>query len=116
MLMVRNRLNKLQSYSLPSSRYTDLTLGPSATSYTAPADGYFYISKHSNQEHQYLLLSPTGNSSSSFSNLVRNSDSIGSLSCSLPCLKGDVIKCSYTMGGATNCFRFYYALGSAPQT
>ena len=40
---VHNRLNKLQSYSLPSSSYVRLTLGASGTEYVAPADGWFYL-------------------------------------------------------------------------
>lgn len=44
MQQVHNQLNKLQSYSLPGNRYIDLTLGPSGSTYTAPADGWFICS------------------------------------------------------------------------
>ena len=112
---VHNRLNKLQSYSLPSNKYIDLTLGASGTNYTAPADGWFYVDKTCATAHRYLVFQKLqfikpGELSSSVS------ISGGHVSLLAPVKKGDILGCKYNADGATNQFRFIYAVGSAPQT
>ena len=38
----------------PSSRYEDLILGATGTKYTAPANGWFFISKKTASTNQYF--------------------------------------------------------------
>ena len=92
---------------MPSSTYIDLTLGASGTTYTAPADGYYFIDKIKGTSTGYVTVS---------SKLGNYSVSPASTSdrCSIlfPVLKGDTIAINYGATGTTNSFRFYYAEGS----
>ena len=109
---LNHRLNKLQSYSLPSGSYVNLTLGKTGTEYIAPADGWFSISKRATAANQILALFLN---SIGFGFKYASSDSQGCLT-SCPVKKGDKIMCSYTAAGTTEFFRFIYAQGSAPQS
>ena len=42
--------------AMPSLHYDDLTLGASGTSYTAPSNGYIYISKVATANNQYIYV------------------------------------------------------------
>ena len=97
-------------FGFPSNRYIDLTLGASGTSYTAPANGYFYFSKKSSATGQYAVMTNgtdgvagelgDGNAASGFGvHILR------------PVRKGESVKINYTVAGATNYFRFIYAEG-----
>ena len=93
--------------AMPSNRYINLTLGSSGATYTAPANGYFQISKVIGTAGAYvnmgvsngvgINLQPTGSSTycKGF----------------IPVKKGDVVSVGYTATGTTNLFRFYYAEG-----
>ena len=108
------KINKLQSYSLPSNQYIDLTLGASGSKYTAPADGWYCISKKTNSANQMVnLISDT---SSSIRIEIRSPNSDSNIYLYLPIRKGDKVVCNYSAGGATQFFRFIYAQGSAPQS
>lgn len=112
-----HRLNKLQSYSLPSSSYTNLTLGTSGTTYTAPADGWFYISKKSSASDQSISFNYlNGNNEvyASWNMISTNTSQI--LSFLRPVSKGQKVQINYASTGVTNDFKFIYALGSEPQT
>lgn len=102
-------------WSMPSSRYDDLTLGASDTTYTAPANGWFFIHKTGNSSGQYLAVI-NGTNSGNFSEY----QSIGydffggaQLTCLLPVKKGDKVLIGYSLGGTTNTFRFIYAEGES---
>ena len=101
-----NDSSTISGWSMPSSKYIDLTLGASGISYTAPANGWFYISKET-----------TGAQYVEFVNLVSGFSS-GSVYYStfhvvafIPARKGDAIQLNYNAGGTLNAFRFYYAEG-----
>lgn len=91
-------------FSMPSGTYKDLTLGASGNSYTAPADGWVAVSKISSG-NQYMSLF--------CNNLVDTVNvTVGAYgTVLLPVKKGDTFKVTYTLGGATNYFRFIYAEG-----
>jgi hypothetical protein len=111
MLTVHNRLNKLQTYSLPSGTYTNLTLGNTGTNYTAPADGWICLSKEGGSaDYQYIYLS-TDSKLEQLGRCVSRGSQATLIS---PVRKGEVFRVSYTAGGATNYFRFIYAVGSGP--
>lgn len=95
----------ISSFGMPSDRYIDLTLGASGTTYTAPANGWFVVSKKGTADNQYLTM--YGNKV--YSKLF--SATTGSVEINLPVAKGTIVTVSYNVAGATNFFRFVYAEG-----
>lgn len=90
-------------FGFPSDRYDDLELGASGSSYTAPANGYFFISK-SGSSGQYVKLTAKTMAIVSVSNG-------GQAIVYLPVKKGAEVRVDYNLSGATNAFRFIYAEG-----
>lgn len=113
--VLNHRLNKLQSYSLPSGQYVDLTLGSSGTSYTAPADGWYFIAKITSgtQYFDIGIYYSNDNLICIISDKSINGSTIRLLA---PVKKGYKIKTGYNASGSTDYFRFIYAVGAAPQT
>lgn len=91
---------------MPSVKYTELTLGASGSSYTVPANGYFFFAKHC-LANQYIFL--TNNTSSLRSRSVAPIES--DMEIWLPCKKGDTVVIAYSASGNTMYFRFVYAEG-----
>jgi hypothetical protein len=106
-----NRLNKLQSYSLPSDKHIDLTLGASGSTYTAPANGYYqcYIGGPSGDKWLRLHTSVGYLQEAGFS----TSNNIGF---TIPIQKGQIFDVKYSGTLTVSGLRFIYAQGSAPQT
>ena len=98
--------NSALSLGMPSSRYIDLTLGSSGTTYTAPVNGYVVFGKAASGAGQYINLS-----SGYITNQVVSNASSNILSIYIPVAKGHQFKANYSVGGATNSFRFIYAKG-----
>ena len=96
----------ISGWGMPSSKFIDLTLGASGSTYTAPANGWYVLNKVSNGVGQYIVLAGFGISSQAISAL-----SAQGLVCTLPVKKGDVCTVTYNTGGATQAFRFIYAQG-----
>ena len=104
------KINKLQSYSLPSNQYVDLTLGPSGSSYVAPADGWFCVRTTSTKlgesatlvADQLLVLT------------VISSSTAQPLRLFIPVNKNSEVLCYYDKKPSS--LKFIYALGSAPQS
>lgn len=99
--------------AMPSDRYVDLTLGPSDSVYTAPADGWFSISKTAGSDWYtiYLqILDTTG------ANVLLSQTIVGyrttELKGSLPAKKGQKCRIWYNASGALQYFRFVYAQGA----
>lgn len=93
--------------AMPSGRYINLTLGSSGTNYTAPADGYVTLIKEATNANQYIEMSTYqvfANMNSHFSGQL--------LYATIPVSKGGVFQVNYNAGGATNRFRFTYAVGA----
>lgn len=103
---------KMAHNAMPSDNYIDLTLGASGTSYTAPADGYFYISKQAGSDWYYFELEINDNNGN-FLYAGWNSDYRNSpCACFVPIKKGNICKVIYNAYGVTNNFRFIYAQGA----
>ena len=99
----------MSGMGMPSNTYVNLTLGASGSSYTAPADGWICLSKEGGSaDYQYIYLS-TGSKLEQLGRCVSRGSQATLIS---PVRKGEVFKVSYTAGGATNYFRFIYAVGS----
>ncbi len=94
------------SESLLSDRYEDLTLEASGTTYTAPANGWFVVSKKGTADNQYLTMYGNNVYSKLFSATT------GSVEINLPVAKGTIVTVSYNVAGDTNFFRFVYAKGN----
>ena len=97
--------------AMPSSKYIDLSLGESGSIYTAPDNGYFYLSKQTTQSQQYIYIDniTAGNLRQSLQAVQQTGD----LAIYCPVSKGDKVLITYNAGGVTNNFRFVYANGSA---
>ena len=95
--------------SMPSSKYVDFTLGASGTSYTAPANGYYLVTKASTASGQYVQI--WLDNGTALSSIVRATATDQSVNAWLPVKKGDKVIIYYTAGGTTNRSRFIYAQG-----
>ena len=107
--VLSTKTDKLQACeaSFPSSKYIDLTLGANGASYTAPANGWYYINC-------------TSSSTSGFTQLINNTSSIISseqtnlnnrpMRVYIPCLKGDSVS-AYYENTSSQKLRFIYAQG-----
>lgn len=92
---------------MPSNTYEDLTLKASTQTYTAPANGYFVISKRANAVGQYLAI---GNETIGYQ---ENYSSIATqvIPLRIGVKKGDVVAMYYNVGGVTERFSFVFAQG-----
>ena len=98
----------ISGWGMPSNKYIDLTLGASQSAYTAPANGWYVVSKTSTDSGQYMNMLNTTNNIS----IETNATTSGNWTrCYLPVKKGDKITISYSVAGTTNYFRFIYAEG-----
>ena len=90
--------------AMPSSKYIDLTIGASGTTYTAPADGYFasFSSNVCNTiiKNAYANIGSTVVGDTGYVNMN-----------TFPVKKGEVVAFIYS--AAIDSFRFYYANGAA---
>ena len=94
---------------MPSNRYIDLTLGASGSTYTAPANGWFFLRKVSSGGSQVIYLTNTTNGMTSTSYFSVSGEFLDSI---IPVINGQIIDCGYNTGGTTQFFRFIYAEGA----
>ena len=97
----------MSGMGMPSDTYDTLTLGASGASYTAPANGWFYIRKKAGGSNLYLNIGSNDN----FISLTSTSSN-QDLTALYPCKKGDSIDVTYNATGTTTAFKFIYAQGS----
>ena len=96
--------------AMPSDRYIDLTLGATASLYTAPADGFIAFNKTATAVGQDIYLG-----SANIANVgIRAHAATPNVYLSIiyPIKKGDIAYVAYTANGTTNRFSFIYAEGS----
>ena len=96
----------LSGLGMPSGRYIDLTLGASGSSYTAPANGWFFIDVGLTGEKGAAQLS-CGSIGASAIPQTGVSPSYALL----PVYSGNVVKLTYGLSAKFNAFRFIYAEG-----
>lgn len=102
--------NAAPNLAMPGNRYTNLTLGASWASYTAPSDGYVVIRKNSTAANQYVkIVNRTSETSTATTSPYSGFDT----SATLPVSKGDSFQVAYNADGTTNYFRFVYANGAS---
>lgn len=98
------------SEDLLSDRYYDLELNASGSTYTAPANGWFWIQKLSSSTYQYLTPEIKDSNGNIKYTLTSQPTGVGyDAEILAPVSKGDVISIGYSVGGATKSFRFIYA-------
>ena len=93
-------------WSMPSSRYIDLTIGAHGSSYSAPANGWFAIRGYA-ASGAFLWLSNNANQIMQ-SGVAYSASAKGGVC--IPCKKGDSVSIGY-YGGALDFVRFVYAEG-----
>ena len=99
----------ISGMGMPSSTYTNLTLGADGTEYTAPANGWVVFRKRSSSSGQYLSV----NNPSRSWYIEASAYGPQNYLCSFaPVLKGDKFYTQYNAGGGDTIFRFIYAVGS----
>lgn len=101
----------LSGLGMPSSRYIDLTLGASGSTYTAPANGRFALYKiHSGTSgtNQYATFV---NNTTGLQSIKDEAYNGYHLTNEIEAKKGEVVSLIYTLTGSTTYFRFYYAEG-----
>lgn len=102
---------KMAHNAMPSNTYIDLTLGASGSTYTAPADGWFYVNKIAGADWHYVTITNTSKAGTGYSDW-RSDYRTSVLTPMLPVQKGDVVVIEYNATGATQAFKFIYAQGS----
>lgn len=102
-----NDKSTISSWSMPSSRYINLTLGASGSAYTAPANGFVHINKNGDPNQFINLINTTKN----YGVNAVTSASPFALLLILSVNRGDVFTIDYNLNGTTNLFRFIYAEG-----
>ena len=103
-----NDKSTISGWSMPSSQYIDLTLGRTGTVYTAPANGWVYISKTSGDVNQSLTaVNITRHYSTESRPYAKGSD----IRLLFPVSKGDRFQIHYTASSSTSYFRFIFAEG-----
>ena len=104
----RNDTEWASTASKPSSRYIDLTLGASGSTYTASANGWVVIAKKATAANQYLTIF---NDLTLLGYRIYANAADQYLRCSLPIKKNDIFEIGYTADGETSEFRFIYDEG-----
>ena len=101
-----NNTSYISNQVMPSSTMLDISLAPSGTYYTAPADGYINFSKISTAAGQSVELY-TGVNIRAFS--TGNNQSIKVFA---PVRKGFRFNVTYNLAGETDYFKFIFARGA----
>ena len=93
-----------------SDSFIEMTLGVTETTYTAPADGAFFIGKNAAGANQHIYADVyKGNTFLYTCNML--SHSTESLNLLIPVSKGSSVIIRHNLSGTTNIFRFIYANG-----
>ena len=109
--------------AMPSSKYIELTLGASGTTYTAPADGWFYYYKSGNASNTVTnaYMRVVQDTLPPFEFRAMKRDTSASTESSLMCGWVPILKGNYTIAyrmydslEAGSLTRFYYCVGQEP--
>ena len=106
-----NDKSTISGWSMPSSRYIDLTLGASESTYTAPANGWFAFARRASAVGQFFNVSYISPAKITFWSDVGSGGVGNILGHLVPVQKGQIVKVSYNAGGDIIECRFIYAEG-----
>lgn len=102
--------------SAPSAKNISLSAGAAGSTYTAPANGWFYMQGAGIAAFCFLgLIAITESGDELFSSEMVVYQAGNGLATLLPVKKGQVIKINYYNVNISK-FRFYYAEGDAPES
>lgn len=101
----------LSGLGMPSSKYENWTLGATYATYTAPANGSFYVRKLSSAAGQYLAVYYLDSANNPIGRNEWSSGANQTLTCMITVQKRTVVHIDYNAGGTTNLFQFIYAEG-----
>ena len=104
-----NDKSSITGWSLPSTKYIDLTLGATASNYIAPANGWFFLTKNVNAANQYIELGDPTNDIAGIRIRTYCPASSGLVMAYIPVHAGHKIYITYNAGGSVGHFRFVYA-------
>lgn len=107
-----NDKSTISGWSMPSSRYIDLTLGASGSTYTAPANGWFSLWLKDNMHSQGRIV--LRNEITKFGyGIGVNNNMAGYTDLNCPVSKGTIVTIYYegTTAPSSYLFRFIYAEG-----
>ena len=93
--------------AMPSDKYIDLTLGASGSTYTAPADGYFYSGISTDTQHGWITME------AKFSAVSYGVDQSNFVRVWLPVKKGEKVTVRHP-NIKSSVLKFIYAVGSSP--
>ena len=102
----------ISGLSMPSDKHIDLTLGASGTTYTAPADGFYYLSKRATSNNQYLIIAQYTQGIAGLASRQNSYQTNVAELVWIPVKKGDSVTINYSFGGTTDRFQFIYAEGA----
>ena len=95
---------------LPSNNHTDLTLGASGSTYTAPANGYYCLFGNSGIKADFAINFE--NVTSHFRECISGNTWADWVSTYIPVKKGDIVKLLYNnITTSSHIFLFIYAEG-----
>ncbi|MGN1079299.1 MAG: hypothetical protein ACI4TE_03910 [Alphaproteobacteria bacterium] len=98
----------VSNLAMLSDSFIEMTLGATETTYTAPADGAFFIGKNATSANQHIYADVYKENTFLYTcNML--SHSTESLNLLIPVSIGDSVKIRHNLSGATNIFRFIYA-------
>jgi hypothetical protein len=108
------KVDKNSSWGFPSNRYIDLELGASGSTYTAPANGWYYLQKKTgaNNQHSFIQALKDGETATEYGALEWTTMGNNGNANILKVPKGKKVQIHYNLTGATEIFRFIYAEGS----
>ena len=96
------------SEDLPSDKYDSLTLGATDTVYTAPANGWYVLSKRSGEADKMIqMVSINAERASKYAS---SGNQVGLISFYVA--KDEQVRITYSFTGETTYFRFIYAKGA----
>ena len=107
---LRHNLNKLQTYSLPSACYVNLSL-VNGENYTAPADGWFCAGRDTTGQAQLCIFNNTTGLG-----MITTNERPAHQKVYCPVKKGHIVTTTFWQGQDPTYLRFVYAVGSEPQT
>ena len=109
-LLKRTDKEQITSWSFPSSKYIDLTLGASGSTYTAPANGWFVLNKTAGRSGEFIGMNTDAEGNSG---VISMSRALGAfpIQVSCPIAKGEKLLLMYSASGETMGFYFVYAQG-----
>lgn len=106
-----NDKSTISGWSMPSSRYIDLTFGASDSTYTAPANGWFAFARRASAVGQFFNVTYISPAKITFWSDVGAGGVGNILGHLIPVQKGQIVSISYNAGGDIIECRFIYAEG-----